>query len=145
MLKLLKRKHEKSGFTLLELLMVVIIIAILASIALPQYIRASEKARASEAMQILSSLRGAEHRYKAFAPTQIYSAAVADLDTDIPVMTNWNAPVFAVGGAGLTAKGQIVVARKAGTFVGKTVGVQLGTGTVCGDFPPMATAACVQD
>ena len=64
MLKLLK-KRERGGFTLLELLMVVIIIAILASIALPQYIRATEKARATEALQLAGAIRASENRYKA--------------------------------------------------------------------------------
>ncbi len=52
------------GFTLLELLVVVLIIGILASIALPQYTKAVEKARATEAMQILGDLATAEQIYQ---------------------------------------------------------------------------------
>ena len=40
--------RNKKGFTLLELLVVVLIIGILASIALPQYTKAVEKAKLSE-------------------------------------------------------------------------------------------------
>ena len=47
----------KKGFTLIELLVVVIIIGILSSIALPQYTNAVEKARTSEALSMIGSLK----------------------------------------------------------------------------------------
>ena len=47
---------NKKGFTLIELLVVVLIIGILAAIALPQYFKAVEKSRSTEALSIMGSL-----------------------------------------------------------------------------------------
>ena len=53
----------KKGFTLLEILVVIIIIGILATLALPQYMKTTKKARAGEAVSNIGSLRGALLRY----------------------------------------------------------------------------------
>ena len=57
-------KIKNKGFTIIELLVVVLIIGVLAGIALPMFFNAVEKSRTSEPLQVLSQIARAEQRYK---------------------------------------------------------------------------------
>jgi len=52
--------YSKKGFTMIELLVVLLIIGVLAAVAAPMYLIHTEKARASEAVGVLSLMRQAE-------------------------------------------------------------------------------------
>lgn len=54
---------EKNAFSLTELLIVVVVIAILASVGFPEYLKVIEKGRSAEARTILGNIRSAEAAY----------------------------------------------------------------------------------
>jgi len=68
--------YRKRGFTLLELIIVIIVIGILASLALPRYAKVTERARATEGKQLAGLIRNTQMQYYAQ-----YSTYAPDLDT----------------------------------------------------------------
>ena len=86
---MLKNNQNSGGFTLIEVLVVVLIIGILTSIALPQYQRSVQKARLTEAAQVLKVLGDAEQVY--YATYNRYATNLDELDVTPPAGfgNNW--------------------------------------------------------
>lgn len=87
---------NQQGFTLMELLVVVIIIGILATIALPQFAKTVDKAREAEASSVVGSLLTGEYAY--FQETATVGGGTPTFTTDpvkvmvaIPTMKYWTA------------------------------------------------------
>jgi len=66
-----QKKIHSRGFTLIELVIVIIVLGVLVSIALPNYARSVERAKCSQAIQILKSMRSAALSY--FSDNQTFA------------------------------------------------------------------------
>lgn len=75
--------QDTSGFTLIELMVVLIVVGILAAMALPRYSASLERSRQSEAISILGSMRGAQLRFAA-ENSGAYTTTLSDLDIELP-------------------------------------------------------------
>ncbi|MCX5693212.1 MAG: prepilin-type N-terminal cleavage/methylation domain-containing protein [Candidatus Omnitrophica bacterium] len=111
-------KRFKAGFTLTEILVVVIIIGILATLALPMLVKTLEKAKVGEAISNLNLIRTGQKiyflEYGQFSPTiddlNIESPNLAlsryfyyDLDGTVPVGANFKAQATRGGSGALIA------------------------------------------
>ncbi len=130
--------------------MVVIIIGILAAIALPQYIKTTERARASKAIAWLGAVRSAEMRFAAQSAANAYSNDVTQLDVDMTMPTDWGGAAFSLtaGASGVNPKGSVTLARTAGQYKDLVIGIRFGSGTICGTFTAYdaaLAASCAAD
>jgi len=77
--------NKNAGFTLIELLVVVLIIGILSAVALPQYQRAVDKARMTQALTWAKTIRDAERVY--YLANGEFTQNLEDLDISLPCKT----------------------------------------------------------
>ena len=84
-----------AGFTLIELLVVVLIIGILSAVALPQYTKAVEKSRATEALTMIRAAIQAEEAY--YLANGEYTDDMEALDISIPSTDNFYLESLAYG------------------------------------------------
>lgn len=70
---------NKRGFTLVELMIVIVIIGLLAAIAIPKYNVSSYKAKEKEADQILKHVYSMQSAY--FTQHSAYAASIAELES----------------------------------------------------------------
>ena len=81
-------KRSTAGFTLIEVLVVTILVAIIAAIALPVYQQQIREARRAEARRMLLDVMNREHRF--FADNSFYTTSITAAPTDTPPGLNFN-------------------------------------------------------
>ena len=74
--------HKQKGFTLVEISIVIIILAIITSLVFPSYRKLVNKAKQTEAKTTLQAIYTAQKLY--FAENDKYAADLSDLDIEIP-------------------------------------------------------------
>ena len=88
---LLKKPINNTGFTLTEIITVIIIVGIIASLALPRFTGTFERMRASEGVQMLTALLGAQKTYR-FENGGAYATDPTVLDVTIDRSSNFILP-----------------------------------------------------
>jgi type IV pilus assembly protein PilE len=82
------RIAHKMGFTLMELIMAVVIVAIMAAVALPSYVRAMEIQRCRQARDLLLTIYAGERVYASVNNNRYYNPTAAGGDWNELYMDN---------------------------------------------------------
>ena len=77
-----RRKRSQSGFTLMELLIVMSVILILTAIAIPNYMNMRSQANETSAMQSLRAINSAEIQYQTDYPANGFACNLSQLGGD---------------------------------------------------------------
>ena len=100
-------KH-KSGFTLLEIIIVIIIIGVLASLALPRLFSTVEYSRATEAFSAIQALRGSLERCYLGRGGNYTGCDIGVIDVENPAFSNNSHFTYTITGQNVT--GYVVTA-----------------------------------
>ncbi len=120
------KEYHCSGFTLVEVLIVVIIIGILASIGMPQFAASIEKAKGGEARAYLGHIQTAEKIY--YAERETYTDELSELDLNL-TQKYWSISITTPTIITFT----VTATRSGGVYSGQTI-IMDQTSTLTGNW-----------
>ncbi|MBF0385311.1 MAG: prepilin-type N-terminal cleavage/methylation domain-containing protein [Candidatus Omnitrophica bacterium] len=111
------QKRFSASFTLLELIIVMIILGLIASLAIPRYQNLVEKARSVEGVNVLNNIFRAQERY-VYLSNGSYSTEVSELNLSIPAMTYFDQPALDPAGGTISSPPEYLgsIGRKGGLY-----------------------------
>ncbi|MCA9409240.1 MAG: prepilin-type N-terminal cleavage/methylation domain-containing protein [Candidatus Omnitrophica bacterium] len=102
MFKEIKTQYKvNEGYTLFEIIIVIVIIGTIAAFAIPKFTKSVERTKTTEAIQILDALKSAQIVYQ--LETGSYTTNLTLLDVDIPTSPNFNSPTLGSTAASLAS------------------------------------------
>ena len=123
--------RNAKGFTLMEILIVLVVLAVIVGLAVPIYQTTAKKTYKAEALNLLSALRQSEARYYQSRSPRVYTTTIAQLDFDPTQVAGTSHFGFAIttgaglftatatgNGVGLATASDTVTLTEAGTVGG---------------------------
>ena len=133
-----RKRNDEQGFTLIELMVVVLIIAILIAIAIPTFLGARERSQDRAAQSDLRNALTAEKTV--YTDSQAYNAVAADM-LEVESSLDWGGDLTVVVGDAVTAGDAGVVCLETTSKSGTTFSIgDVAAGPSAGTF--YGKAAC---
>lgn len=142
-----KKGSKNSGFTLVELAVVVVIIGVLAAFAVPRFLASVERSKAAEAFNYLASIHSSQERYHARQGTYAGDLSMLDIELVNPEYFTVGAVAVPSGESDLETGWELTLTRvgaSAGygayTVVFNQNGFDTVNSTIQSDISPMQTS-----